>query len=391
MKNLYYFSLVIIICISCKIDRNSLEPTPVKEEKQIIAFVSDRDGNSEIYTMDIDGENETRLTNNPGRDFRPKFSPDGSKIAYYSYRDGTSTLVIMNTDGSGKKVLLNDIYGIPIFSPDGQRIVMNNSDNLVLINTDGTNFFELVSHSLYFFIPSVAKFSSDGSTLLFSCDWYNSGNIEICTINTDGTNLTNLTLNSEFDAHPSFSSDGSAIVYRTGAYPDTEYIYIMDADGRNKCQIFKDTLFSDPRYPIFSPDGSKIIFTAEGLWINTNKVNNSKGNPFIFIMDQDGNNCFQLSHNNAWSDEALFLPNGFEIMIPEDGQIVCYNFEGSNRRIISDLGTDKLHQSGQYIYFISRLDNVRKIFRMNVDGSELIILSDQQLSGYYLSVQPLIQ
>ena len=42
-----------------------------------IAFVSTRDGNEEIYVMEADGTNETRLTTEPGRDIHPMFSPDG--------------------------------------------------------------------------------------------------------------------------------------------------------------------------------------------------------------------------------------------------------------------------------------------------------------------------
>src|SRR5207302_2193555 len=53
-----------------------------------IAFVSDRDGNFEIYVMDADGSNQTRLTNNPAHDGEPAWSPDGAKIVFVSQRDG---------------------------------------------------------------------------------------------------------------------------------------------------------------------------------------------------------------------------------------------------------------------------------------------------------------
>ena len=56
-----------------------------------IAFVSNRDGGDEIYIMDANGSNQTRLTNNPADDSEPSFNGDGSKIAFTSNRDDTTT------------------------------------------------------------------------------------------------------------------------------------------------------------------------------------------------------------------------------------------------------------------------------------------------------------
>ena len=54
-----------------------------------IAFSSDRNGDAEIYVMDADGSNQTRLTNIPNYDSRPSWSPDGSRIAFYSVMEYT--------------------------------------------------------------------------------------------------------------------------------------------------------------------------------------------------------------------------------------------------------------------------------------------------------------
>src|SRR5256714_15455441 len=74
------------------------EPTrprvPLKPSAQVaaaasrIAFVSYRDGNSEIYIMNADGSEPTRLTDNPASDVGPRLSPDGERIAFTSNRDG---------------------------------------------------------------------------------------------------------------------------------------------------------------------------------------------------------------------------------------------------------------------------------------------------------------
>jgi Tol biopolymer transport system component len=69
--------------------------------------------------MDSDGSNQFRLTNNESDDQVPVFSPDGSKIAFLSDRDGNWEIYIMNTDGSDQINLTNnegsDID--PVFQP----------------------------------------------------------------------------------------------------------------------------------------------------------------------------------------------------------------------------------------------------------------------------------
>lgn len=73
-----------------------------------IAFVSDRDGNFEVYAMNSDGSSVTRLTNNPATEGEPAWSPDGTKIAFESGRDGNVEIYVMNPDGSGQTRLTNN-------------------------------------------------------------------------------------------------------------------------------------------------------------------------------------------------------------------------------------------------------------------------------------------
>ena len=74
-----------------------------------IAFGSNRDGNGEIYVMDVNGANVVRLTTHSAEDGQPAWSPDGSKIAFVTARDGNAEIYLMNaTDGSELVNLTNN-------------------------------------------------------------------------------------------------------------------------------------------------------------------------------------------------------------------------------------------------------------------------------------------
>jgi hypothetical protein len=86
-----------------------------------IAFVSDRDGNLEIYLMNTDGTNQIDLTNNPANDWDPVWSPDGKKIAFVSDREGVNKIYIMNANGSDVRALTEGED--PHWFPDGSKII----------------------------------------------------------------------------------------------------------------------------------------------------------------------------------------------------------------------------------------------------------------------------
>ena len=63
-----------------------------------LAFYSDREGNFDIYVMDRDGDNVTSLTDNGADDENPVWSPDGSRIAFVSFRDGNREIYVIDVD-----------------------------------------------------------------------------------------------------------------------------------------------------------------------------------------------------------------------------------------------------------------------------------------------------
>ncbi|MCH7735754.1 MAG: PD40 domain-containing protein, partial [Chloroflexi bacterium] len=70
-----------------------------------LVFVSDRDGNEEIYVALVNGKDEIRLTNNRAVDSHPRWSPNGKQIVFASNADGDFDLFVMNSDGTNQRRL----------------------------------------------------------------------------------------------------------------------------------------------------------------------------------------------------------------------------------------------------------------------------------------------
>ncbi len=77
----------------------------VSPDGKWVVFAADRDGDQEIYAMELDGKRLRRLTMNRARDGSPSWSPDGRQIAFVSDRDGTQEVYVMDADGSHQRRL----------------------------------------------------------------------------------------------------------------------------------------------------------------------------------------------------------------------------------------------------------------------------------------------
>jgi hypothetical protein len=187
-------------------------PTP----KFRIVFNSDRDGDYEIHSMDMDGRNLDRLTRHPGYDLWPAPSPDGKRIAWMTNRHGKSyELYAMNADGSAPARLTDSPksqQGHPTWSPDGKSIAFSTDRDgdmeLYLMDADGANWRRLTRSKGSDGLPT---FSPDGKRIIFVSE--RDGDHELYLINADGTGTTRLTSRKGLDTMPAWSPDGKSIIF----------------------------------------------------------------------------------------------------------------------------------------------------------------------------------
>jgi TolB protein len=202
-----------------------------------IAFHTNRDsGNFEIYTMNSDGTNPTRLTTASGNDLTPKWSPDGSKIAFVSIRDGNYEIYTMNSDGTNQtRITTNPAQDVqPAWSPDGSKIVFgttrDGNEEIYTMNSNGTNQVRLTT-TANTVTDGFPTWSPDGSKIAFESD--RTGNFEIFTMNADGTSQTNRSNNAAYDEYPNWTPDGTQIIFDSNRTDGNFEIYSMNADGSN--------------------------------------------------------------------------------------------------------------------------------------------------------------
>ncbi len=239
---------------------------PVKK----VVYNTNRDGNDNIYSINIDGTELTRLTDYSGNDLYPEVSPDGEKIAYTSDIGGIWQIMIMDWDGSNKK-----------------QITFNN------------------------FRSAYPSWSHDREYIYF--EGYIDGDWELFRIKSNGSEQKRLTFNSSsHDWHPSGHPYEYKIIFESGA-TGHENIYVMNSNGSGVNNITGDG--PRRRVPDVSSDGNKITY-----------MRYSGDNSDIWIMDYNGQNETRLTDNPDWDGHPSFSPDGKYIVYEER--------KGSNENLV---------------------------------------------------------
>jgi Tol biopolymer transport system component len=229
-----------------------------------IVFTSNRNAQNDIYVMNANSSQQTRLTTDLANDRFPRWSPSGARIAFASNRNGNFEIYTMNADGTHQTRLTNDPLpdNYPSWTADGNQIVFQrggfSSGEIYIMGTDGSGQINLTNDPAADFTPAT---SPRDSKIVFGSDRGGSGGLFI--IRVDGSGLTRITTTPGTDWLPNWSPTGNDIVFLRDVSGTDDDIYTVHADGSGLRRL-TNTPARDEQNPVWSPDGSKILFAGCG-------------------------------------------------------------------------------------------------------------------------------
>lgn len=242
----------------------------------------------QICIINADGTGWRRLTaTDKFRSFYPSLAPDGKSVVYSSNMDGNFKIFEMDLEGNASPI--GDTIGVaPEISPDGKFVVYANSDGtndmIWVMNRDGTG------RRLLFSPGWDPTWSHDSSKILFAT--FINGIPQLASINLDGSGYFQITNLPFLRGRSDWSPDGNLIVTYSGK-PWERELFIMNSDGSNLKQLSPSG--GNSQGPSFSPDGQWVAFTAY-----FDSIGNNNGCE-IYIIRIDGSQLRKLT-NNSYCD-----------------------------------------------------------------------------------------
>ncbi len=251
-----------------------------------LTFSSNRGGNWDIWSMEFNGEDLKQLTKGTDDELAPVYSPDGKEIAYLKISNFKSQisnydLWVMNSDGSGARQVTKNIpiISYPAWHPGSNEIAF------VARGEDGTEIWTYNLKSeiqisklkiqnsqngprIYPFKEFLYRigYNPGGDKITFESNV--SGNVEIWTMRSDGTNLARLTNGDSPHWNPVWSPDGKMIAYTTDKLGDEAglhnwrnyNIWIANPETQKEMLITGEEQID--WNPVWSPDGKKIVYVT---------------------------------------------------------------------------------------------------------------------------------
>jgi Tol biopolymer transport system component len=298
--------------------------------QSLIVFSSDRDGNSEVYTVDPVTGNERNLTGSIGDEFAPTLSPDGKLVAFLSSSGEDVGIEVIESSGEGRQPLTAGPgrYGSHQWAPDGSRLAYIRAEiggrpAIYVGGIEGKPPLLLTTIRA----DEVSSWSPNGKSVAFSVREGEEQGVYIR--NPDGVNEFRLTETS--DSGPIWSPDSKRFAFISVRDGNPE-IYVMNVDGTEQRRL---TETDAPEYDLsWSPNGKFLMFVT-GL----------DSLAEIYITDPDAPGHIRLTHNEVRDDQPVWSPNGKQIAfvsyLDGDAEIFLMGSDGGEQtRLTNNEGDD---------------------------------------------------
>ena len=366
----------------------------------------------DLYLLPIEGGQARAITRGMAYDSQPSFSPDGQRIAFVSDRDGVTAVWTVDLDGENAKKVGSGggraDYASPSWSPDGRHIVVSKTSwglrtfELWAYHIDGGTGVQITKAAPGG--PSTPseqrhnalgpKYSPDGRYLYFSGKYggfgYNLRFPQWQIVRRDlRDNVDDVLTAAQGSAmRPVLSPDGARLVYGT-RYEQQTGLRVRDlATGRDRWLVYpvqrdeQESRFTRDLLPgyAFTPDGESLIFTAEGgirrVDLATREVLDI---PFEAPVEQDlGPNLYFPYRIGVGPVKARLLeapslsPDGKKAAFSAFTRVYVHDFESRESRAVSPAGLQAFHPAwspdGRDLAFVSWGASGGHVWRLRANG-----------------------
>jgi Tol biopolymer transport system component len=280
-----------------------------------------------IGVMRADGTGRVMLTSGPESDSYPIWSPDGTRFAFTSYQEESYALVVMDADGGNRITLADHLLGgvwvgggvrfgpaIGLsWSPDSKRIAFSArigdaaEQQIYVTDADRPDATRIGAIDVYGISPS---WSSDGSLIVFKRIYRCCGipPDSLWLIGPDGSNLHPLSATTgarESLMGTTWSPDGKRLAFIAPGKDLNLDIFVINADGTGETNITQSV--EDEFFPSWSPDGRKIAFSRVGLGASSLGTG-------VFVIDPDGTNPVPVPTGTTGVSTLVWSPDGSRIL-----------------------------------------------------------------------------